>query len=408
MGSRLPLLLSVVIVGACGQATSEDDSRERAGSSATPPSSAATGAVDEEIASSCDFAQSSSRVVLAATVGPYGGKQEVYFVRANGTVVLGRTFGAERAESRGYIYIGDAKVTRHGEHLVATRDSDGASVFDLAGNSFFEGATAESATAFLLSRGVAVADDAPRITVETDADGTPVAVLRRPQEPIRVRLPDYRGEPYVRVESVRGDWALVGSYDADRSWRVNLKTADIAPMSKATPPGFQQFGAYQVAGARLYFTLDDDGGFLATLRDPYAGSVYHSPDGATGWTRIGSAARDVRNVAPGAQESGTYVIAGYTTGAETAPWAEPPAGYGPIVSGAFDELVRPSIGKRYTIPHGAISLTKNGRCAAWVGVSTNGVRKVSILDVGSGVLASPDVPVADLSTAAGVTLQWLP
>ena len=115
----------------------------------------------------------------------------------------------------------------------------------------------------------------------------------------------------------------------------------------------------------------------------------------------------MKSIAPGAQESGTYVIAGYTIGPATAPWSEPPAGYGPIVSGAFDELVRPSIGKRYSVPHGAISLTKGGRCAAWVGGSTNGVRTVSILDVESGVLGSLDLPVADLSMDAGVTLHWM-
>jgi hypothetical protein len=222
---------------------------------------------------------------------------------------------------------------------------------------------------------------------------------------LRILLPEYRGEPHVRVESVRGDWALLSSYDADRSWRVNLNTGDIVPMSKSTPPGLQQFGAYQVAGPRLYFTLDDDGGFLATLRDPYAGGVYHSPDGVSGWSRVGSAARDVKNVAAGAQGNGTYVIAGYTTGPDTGPWSAPPADYGPVVTGAFDELVRPSIGKSYQVPHGAVSLSTDGRCAAYFGASSDAVRRVSILNVESGALAF--LSIGDVTAGAGVTLKWL-
>jgi hypothetical protein len=407
MNNRLALLLASVVLAACGQVTDDASEASPPASGSMPPSGSSSAGPILDIDSPCDFSQSSSRVVLAATTGPYGGKQELYFVRANGETILARTFGGERAETRSYIYIGNVEINRRGDYLLATRGADGASVFDLAGNRLLDAATIAAATTFLESRGVAIEEETPRITVETTGDGVPVAVIRRPQEPLRVSVPDYRGEPYVRVESVRGDWALLSSYDADRTWRVNLATGDIAAMSKATPPGFQQFGAYQVAGPRLYFTLDDDGGFLATLRDPYAGGVYHSPDGVTGWSRIGSAARDVKNVAAGAQAKGTYVIAAYTTGPDTAPWSVAPADYGPVVSGAFDELVRPSSGKSYHVPRGAVSVSSDGRCAAYVGASSDGVEKVSILDVESGAVAFPRLPIGDAARDAAVTLSWL-
>lgn len=403
------LFLSGVLfsTSACGQLATEESTYDTSPPAATGsgPSAPAAGS-GAGVVPVCAFSEGASRAVLAATVGPYGGKQEVYVVRADGSLVLARTFGAARTESQGYTYIEDAKIERRGAYLLASRGTDGASVLDLAGTSLLDAATIDEAKAFLLSRGVDVEKEAPQISVESPA-GTPMAVIRRGTARTEVPLPDYRGEPNVEVESVRGDWALLSSYTADRSWRVDLKTAAITPMSKATPAGLQQFGAYQVAGPRLYFTLDDDGGFLATLRDPYAGAVYHSPDGVTAWTRIGSAARDVKNVVAGAQ-NGTYVVAGITAGPDTAPWSAAPADYGPVVSGDFVEVVRPSTGKRYAVPHAAVTVSRDGRCAAYVDVAKDGARRTTILDVESGALTVPQLPIDATSAGPDVTLRWIP
>lgn len=354
----------------------------------------------QRLTSACDPYQRSPQVVLAARVGPYGGKQDLKLVRADGTTFTAHSFGEQRAELRSYIYIGNVEVTLRGEHLVASRGSDGAIVLDRSGNVELVAADADAADAFLRTQGVVVDAGDPPVSVEMGA--RPVVVVRKGGLVTRTLLPDYHGEPYVNVEAIRGDWALLSSYEADRSWRVDLRSGEVSPIEKAIPPGLQQFGFWPAGKPRLYFTLEDDGGFLASLRGPYSGGIYHSPDGTRGWTRIGSAARQVAAVFAGGR-SGTYAIMGVTTGPE-ADWPEPPAGLGPVVSGAFVEIVRPAAGRSYSMPTDGIALSDDGLCAAYVDRPDNtGPKRLVVLNVESGIQALPDLRVdGDLS------LQWIP
>ena len=251
-----------------------------------------------------------------------------------------------------------------------------------------------AAKTFLQSQGVELESDEEPVMIEP---GEPPTVVIR--QTLRTPLPDYRGEPYVNVEAVRGEWALLSSYSADRTWRVRLRTGEVTSIEKAIPANLRQFGFQQDGRNRLYFAFDDEGGFLASLRDDFGGGSYRSADVAHQWTRIGSAAREIDSIY-GHGEHGTYVISAFATGPTTT-WVEPPEDHEPMISGAFARLDRPSIGKSYDVPTNGTALSANGLCAAFLERAED-CPTLTMLNLETGPRPSPEPRVK-----AGENLRWV-
>ena len=74
----------------------------------------------EPLRSACDFSQPSKQIVLAVADGPFGGKQDLVLVRADGASFVAHSFGADRVTEDRYIYISGIEISVHGDHLLAS------------------------------------------------------------------------------------------------------------------------------------------------------------------------------------------------------------------------------------------------------------------------------------------------
>lgn len=327
-------------------------------------------------------------MVLAVADGPYGGKQDLVLVRANGESFVAHTFGPERTDPSTYIFISGIEVKMAGERLVADRATDGTVVLDRYGRVELAAPDLATARAFLEAKALTLESDEPPLVVEPG--DPPTVVLQGPgrDQERRVPLPDYRGEPFVNVEAVRGDWATLSSYPADRTWRVQISTGVIEPIEKAVPSGLRQFGFGP--DPRLFFTLDDQGGFLASLSDGIVAGIHRSANGADGWTPIGRGAREIGSI-HGHGQQGTYLISG--SAGPDVDWPPLPAGHEEVVSGPFTQLARPSLSANYLLPTSVVALSDDGLCAAYLEPPSDGPPRLVVLDVATGRRSAPEPPV---------------
>lgn len=338
--------------------------------------------------SACDFTRGSTEVVLAVADGPYGGKQDLVLVRANGESFVAHTFGAERTEPSTHIFISGIEVKMAGELLVADRATDGTVILDRYGRVELAAPDLATAQAFLEAKGLTLKSDEPPLLVEPG--NPPTVVLRGPgrDQERRLPLPDYRGEPFVNVEAFRGDWATLSSYPADRTWRVHVSTGIIEPIEKALPSALRQFGFGP--DPRLYFTLDDQGGFLASLSDGVVAGIHRSANGAEGWAPIGRGAREIGSIHAYGQQ-GTYLISG--SAGPDVEWPPLPAGHEEVVNGPFTQLARPALPVSYLLPTSAVALSDDGLCAAYLGQPSDGPPQLVVLDVATGRRSAPEPSV---------------
>lgn len=333
--------------------------------------------------------------MLAVADGPYGGRQDLVLVRANGESFVAHTFGPERVDAGSFIFISGIEVRMAGPYLVAERSTDGTVILDPEGQLVLSTPDLEAARLYLEARGLRIESDEPPLRVEPG--DPPTVVIEDAGGSRRLPLPDYRGEPYVNLEAVRGDWAVVSSYPADRTWRVQLSTGIIEPITKAVRHGLRQFGFEP--SDRLYFTLDDQGGFLAPLTDGLTAGLYRSQDGAHDWVRLGRAAREIGAIS-GYGQQGTYLIVG-SAGPDVT-WPPLPPDQEPVLQGPFTQVERPSIGASYGIPDAAVALSTDGLCAAYLDPN-GGAPRLTVLNLETGQRSNPSP-----SVRAGENLRFIP
>ena len=68
--------------------------------------------------------------------------------------MLAESFGGERTDAQQYIYIGNVEIARQGDFLLASRGSDGAVVFDLAGGVVLGRTDVDRAKSYLRNQGL--------------------------------------------------------------------------------------------------------------------------------------------------------------------------------------------------------------------------------------------------------------
>ncbi len=368
------------------------------------------------------------RVVLASVLGPYGAAQSLLFVRADGSNFVAATFGAERTAPGADIYIGDTEVLADRGFVLATRGTDGAVLFDPYGAAIDQGASRAELREALRARGlIALLDEVdgyrpiaaaaaggavPLVPTEGPADrfawwdrvarrptprasahpffspdgqvqwaaeafvyvgrdgDAPIVVAERADAAVAAPLPGYDaslGRAFYFGEAA-GAWILLHHYDADRTWRFNLRTGAIVEIEKRVPGDLPQFNPTET-GSRLLFGIDAGGGLLDTLRTPEAAALYRSDDGQTGWERVTSPVREISTLF-GTSRGGTY-------------WARASRSFYPTPTdaqfdwstsnqvgarrGPLDELVRRDSGVAYRFaPNEAtiLDVRPDGSCAA--------------------------------------------
>jgi hypothetical protein len=193
--------------------------------------------------------------------------------------------------------------------------------------------------------------------------GTPALVSATSADTQVLDLPGVdASQPVDIAGTAQSGWVLAKS--GDQRWRVDA-SAKTAPSSIVlSPPAGLRTLSYTGP------TLDDAGQVVLPLRDDAAGGVYVSPDGSTGWSRVGDRFTGVLAVEVSTR-GGTYVLAGTNDRYVGETWANPPPA--DAVNGIFVELVRPSAGVTRLLSMGATSLeppfqpslSGNGLCAAW-------------------------------------------
>ncbi len=397
-----------------------------------------------------------SRVVLAGVTGEYGCVQQLRFVHADGTLSIAGSLGEKRAHPASCIYISDIEVSADGDYILAERLTDGAMLFDRSGVLLVQTESLETMRPVLLARKLwglldvangyqvlgkpirgrvpvehydsgsghfrgwmnavdlsvtAISPSVPLGSAEVtfvgdsfgavvQANGSAQWLKMTPDETTLNPVPDYRGETYVNVKDRRDDWVVIGSYEANRSWRVRTSIGAVELLAPAVPASMTQFRyAASTPGSRLYLDLDDDGGFVDTFRNAYAAGMFHSPDGVRDWTLIGREVTGLQTLY-GRGARGTYVVTSSTqvsSGEPIASWAAAPVSVPAPLTGSITQVVRPSTGVSVQLPATAgVMVSQRGVCVSHF----TGNADVAVTDMNTGLTQS----VAGFN---GSRLTWL-
>ncbi|MFO0722531.1 MAG: hypothetical protein U1E65_02030 [Myxococcota bacterium] len=349
------------------------------------PSPSPTPTVETNSARLCAQRADAAEVVMSIVSGPYGGKQDLMVVHADGTRSFIRSFGPERSGEADEIYIMNAEASVEQGFLVVERAQDGAVILDRDGEVVLDTMDATDVDLFFDAHGTPRSrEPAVKVSDEVEPqlrfrDGTVMA------------LPDYHGEPNPQIWAVRGDFAMIFSYVPNRVWRVNLRSHEVLSIRPRAPEGLQPFSPFASDRERVLLNLDDRGEFWASLRDRYAAAVYHSPDGTSGWTRVGAAAQRVDGVYSVSQ-AGTYFVSASPHGSTPEQtWETPPADYGPVMQGGFAAIERPEQGLHYAIESDAL-LDDRGECAVINAAPGEDVYTLRVLEIESGRISPLPLP----------------
>lgn len=393
-----------------------------------------------------------SGIVLASVQGEYGAKQDLAFVRADGSVFIGATFGADRAAARDYIYISDIEVVVQDEYILAHRGADGVVLFDRRGVVIQRAPSREEMLPALVERQMwSMVDELDGWNVRglpsggqvpvdrwTDAEGRVLGWLDPATLEVRAlevasgidtsqliwtgdafsgvvvrdgvaslvrissnetrfsTIPGYAGEPHLQIKETKGRWAHLWSYEADREWIADLSSGDVRAITKKPPPGFQRFEPDALPGtSRLTFDLAEDGGLFGTFRDASSAGRFHSPDGSNNWVRLADPVTQVRYVS-GWSQTGTQIVVALEPGAATnspvAPWEPSTPGAAPLLAGTSTQLARGGVTR--LLPRGSSLLSRgvsrSGLCAGYEDSDVEGRKRLSVLDVGTGATTHVD------------------
>jgi hypothetical protein len=226
-----------------------------------------------------------------------------------------------------------------------------------------------------------------RVAYVGQKDGQDVLVLATPDESQVVELPPGDGQG-IAIAGVAGDWMEVQRNGATTAtiYRLNVQSGAVDLVQDQVPSGMRRFDAGDVGSPQL----GDDGSLLQGFRNDFMGSLYRSTDAGASWAPLGFSVAKVQGLSVGSAAGGTFVVDGVqAVYAPSTPWAAPPTGFSPDLSGQFVEIARPGEGVRYQLPSLAgfrsIALGSAGRCAAYWPSSSDGLSaRLEVLDVPGG------------------------
>jgi len=203
-------------------------------------------------------------------------------------------------------------------------------------------------------------------------NGRDALVLATPDASRVVALPDGDGSG-LAIAGAAGDWLEVQRVGASAPtlYRVEVGSGAVDPILEQPPSGLRRFDAGSGA------LLADDGSLVAAFRDDFVGGLYRSTDAGSSWTALGFSVANVQGLGLVASAGGTFVAQSVrAVYAPSSPWADPPSGVSPELSGPSVQLVRPGDGVRYQLPPLAgwqpVALGSAGRCAAYWAVGSDG------------------------------------
>jgi hypothetical protein len=238
---------------------------------------------------------------------------------------------------------------------------------------------------------VAYAELVPNSTVYTIDDrlvylgqrnGVPFVVSELPGDARVVALPPPADAQLTLSHTARNGWLLVGTWQ-NPLYRVNVRTAEVTVLGIHTPEGLARFqGGFEGP------TLADDGALLLGLRDPIAGGLYRSPDGAA-WTRVGGTVANVLDII-GYSHAGTYLITGTSSRYASETWSDPTPTEKPDINGDSVQVARAGATRHVadadTWDEAQESLlSSDGLCLAYWSHDTTGTEySLKSLDVESG------------------------
>jgi hypothetical protein len=227
--------------------------------------------------------------------------------------------------------------------------------------------------------------------VAAGADGARVIVHARPGQ--TTVLPATRlggGDADARS----GPWRA--AFDGATVTRFNLLTGTVERLAWALPDGERSLG----------WGIAADGSLAQLLRDDAVAALFLSPDGASGWTRVGLTMGQVEQIQV-QDTAGTFLVDALGTNDFFVPhqlWPAVPGGEVPQLLQTSHQLVRPADGVATQIlpAWDGVAFARDGRRAAYWEATSTGARLV-IHDVPSG----GKTPVMSTQDATPPQLLWL-